>query len=108
MIDVNENLAAPKFDQLVYNSTVSESALPGSTVLKVQARDSDIASSDSKVSYSIQRGSGLGRFTVDSSSGKADYKVYYIITLSSTLFSSGKTLSSSGANRMTEVHTIPL
>lgn len=68
-MDVNENLHTPRFDMLVYNGTIEESAIPGQRVLVVRARDSDVGQADSKVSYSIQRGSGLGIFTVDSKTG---------------------------------------
>ena len=80
VIDVNENLASPQFDRLVYNSSISESAVPGQRVLKVHAVDSDTGAADSKVSYSIHRGSGLGRFSVESNTGES-YFVGVVVTI---------------------------
>ena len=77
---MNENLASPQFDRLVYNSSISESAVPGQRVLKVHAVDSDTGAADSKVSYSIQRGSGLGRFSVESNTGES-YFVSVVVTI---------------------------
>lgn len=65
MIDVNENLNKPQFEKLAYEGRVSESAPLGSQVIKVKATDSDTALSDHRLAYTIRRGSGLGRFSID-------------------------------------------
>ena len=65
VIDVNENLYAPRFDDFVTNASVRENAPVGTLVAKVAATDADPAGDDSRLSYFIRGGNGLGLFTID-------------------------------------------
>lgn len=66
VIDVNENRFAPQFDDFVLTGTVMENQLPGTHVMVVTAKDADASGPDSRVTYSIRGGDGLGVFNVDS------------------------------------------
>lgn len=66
VIDVNENRFAPQFDDFVLKGSVMENQPPGTHVMVATAKDADAAGPDSRVSYSIRGGDGLGIFTVDS------------------------------------------
>lgn len=62
IVDVNENLLAPVFENFFDYGYVSENEPVGTTVMFVKAYDPD----GDGVTYSIRDGSGLGRFTIDS------------------------------------------
>ena len=62
VVDVNENLLAPVFENFFAYGYVSENEPVGTTVMFVKAYDPD----GDGVTYSIRDGSGLGRFTIDS------------------------------------------
>lgn len=64
VIDVNENIHTPLFDNYVTNGSVYENSPIGTVVMQVIATDED-AGNDGEVVYSITDGSGLGRFQVD-------------------------------------------
>ena len=70
IIDVNENLYAPVFDDFVISGSVKESEPLGTTVMQIEARDKDsknpaASSDDYRITYSIRNGTGLGRFTIN-------------------------------------------
>lgn len=65
IIDVNENRFAPQFDDFVLNGSVAENQPPGTHVMVVTARDADAPGPDSRITYSIRGGDGLGVFTID-------------------------------------------
>ena len=63
IVDVNENLLPPVFDNFFAYGYVNENEPVGTTVMIVTAHDPDGA--EDSVTYSIRDGSGLGRFTID-------------------------------------------
>lgn len=65
IIDVNENRYAPKFDDFVLSGSVAENQLPGTHIIVVNAKDFDAPGPDSRITYSIHGGDGLGIFTID-------------------------------------------
>lgn len=65
VVDVNENRFAPKFDDFVVSASVLENKPPGTHVTRVKAIDSDPPGDDSRVTYSIRGGDGVGLFSID-------------------------------------------
>lgn len=66
VMDVNENRFAPIFPDFIANGSVAENLPIGSYVMHIQADDQDDPQSGvGQVFYTIQEGSGLGRFTID-------------------------------------------
>lgn len=65
VIDVNENRFAPQFEDFVVTGSLRENQSPGAHVMKVIAKDIDTPGPDSRISYSIIRGDGLGLFAID-------------------------------------------
>lgn len=65
IIDVNENRFAPQFDDYVLIGSVLENQPSGSHVMKITARDADAPGPDSRITYSIRGGDGLGLFSID-------------------------------------------
>lgn len=65
IIDVNENRFAPQFDDFVLSGSVAENQPAGTHVMVVAAKDADAPGPDSRISYSIRGGDGLGVFTID-------------------------------------------
>ncbi|KAH9487876.1 hypothetical protein Btru_068367 [Bulinus truncatus] len=66
VMDVNENLHAPVFPDFVAKCSVYENQPVGSYVMNVLATDmDDPASGVGQLFYTIQEGTGLGRFTID-------------------------------------------
>ncbi|XP_055629293.1 fat-like cadherin-related tumor suppressor homolog isoform X5 [Toxorhynchites rutilus septentrionalis] len=65
VVDVNENRYAPQFEDFVLTGSITENKPPGAHVMQVIAKDHDPPGPDSRVSYSIKGGDGLGIFTVD-------------------------------------------
>lgn len=63
IVDVNENLLPPIFDNFFAYGYVNENEPVGTTVMFVTAHDPD--GNEDSVTYSIRDGTGLGRFTVD-------------------------------------------
>ncbi|XP_070553228.1 protocadherin Fat 1-like isoform X2 [Ptychodera flava] len=64
VIDVNENVHVPRFDDFVTNGSVYENSDIGTVVMQVVATDED-SGNDGRIVYSIRDGTGLGRFTID-------------------------------------------
>ncbi|XP_065574069.1 fat-like cadherin-related tumor suppressor homolog isoform X5 [Artemia franciscana] len=65
VVDVNENVHRPKFEELVTNFTVKENEPVSTVVGKVVAVDFDPPGEDSRVAYSILDGDGFGYFSID-------------------------------------------
>ncbi|XP_068085237.1 fat-like cadherin-related tumor suppressor homolog [Anabrus simplex] len=65
VVDVNENLHAPVFEDFVLEAAVKENQPPGTLVTTVRATDADPKGDDSKISYSIRGGDGIGLFSID-------------------------------------------
>lgn len=65
IIDVNENKYAPQFDDFVLTGSVAENQPTGAHVMIVAAKDNDAPGPDSRITYSIRGGDGLGIFTID-------------------------------------------
>lgn len=65
VVDVNENLHAPVFGDFVVSATVLENQPVGTLVTTVHATDADPRGDDSRVSYSIRGGDGIGLFSID-------------------------------------------
>ncbi|XP_055371961.1 fat-like cadherin-related tumor suppressor homolog [Condylostylus longicornis] len=64
IIDVNENRYAPEFQDFVLTGSILENQPPDTLVMNIIATDADPPGPDSKVSYSIRGGDGLGIFTI--------------------------------------------
>ena len=79
IVDVNENLIAPKFDNFFAHGYINENEPVGTTVMFLTAHDPD--GDEDSVTYSIRDGSGLGRFTIDSN-GK--YRTLDMVSTEST------------------------
>ncbi|XP_068083905.1 fat-like cadherin-related tumor suppressor homolog [Anabrus simplex] len=71
IVDVNENLHPPVFPEFLLEASVKENQPPGTLVTTVRASDADPRGDDSKVTYSIRGGDGLGLFSIDSE-GRGD------------------------------------
>lgn len=65
VIDVNENRFAPVFEDFVLTGSVLENHPVGTHVTTIVAKDADLPGPDSRVTYSIKGGDGLGLFTID-------------------------------------------
>uniref|UniRef100_A0A2C9M9H4 Uncharacterized protein n=1 Tax=Biomphalaria glabrata TaxID=6526 RepID=A0A2C9M9H4_BIOGL len=66
VMDINENLHAPVFPDFIARGSVYENQPIGSYVINVQATDMDDPSGGvGQIFYTIQEGTGLGRFTID-------------------------------------------
>lgn len=65
IVDVNENLHAPTFDDFVVSANIFENQPVGSLVTTVRAKDADHPGGDSRIGYSIRGGDGIGLFTID-------------------------------------------
>lgn len=63
--DVNENLQAPKFQDIVASGSVRENKPEGTTVMQITAVDTDPPGIDSTITYSIRDGDGIGIFSID-------------------------------------------
>ncbi|KAM8768033.1 protocadherin Fat 3a isoform 4-T4 [Acanthopagrus schlegelii] len=68
VLDVNENLHAPYFSHFALTGLVKENARIGTALLQVSANDEDTGR-DGEVQYTINDGSGLGRFAIDEETG---------------------------------------
>jgi protocadherin Fat 1/2/3 len=66
VVDVNENLHAPRFKSFFERAAVPENLPAGSHVATVTATDADGPDSDDgRVDYAIRGGDGLGTFVID-------------------------------------------
>ncbi|XP_017135093.1 fat-like cadherin-related tumor suppressor homolog [Drosophila miranda] len=88
IIDVNENRFAPEFDDFVYEGKIKENSPKGTFVLNITARDVDTIDLNSKITYSITGGDGLGIFSVNHQGSisslsqlDAETKNFYWLTL---------------------------
>ncbi|KOX71254.1 Fat-like cadherin-related tumor suppressor like protein [Melipona quadrifasciata] len=72
VVDVNENLHAPLFDDFVVSASVFENQPVGTLVTTVHAKDADPLGGDSRIGYTIRGGDGIGIFSIDN---EAVYKV---------------------------------
>ncbi|XP_017121894.1 fat-like cadherin-related tumor suppressor homolog isoform X1 [Drosophila elegans] len=88
IIDVNENRFAPEFDDFVYEGRIKENKPKGTFVMNVTARDMDTVDLNSKITYSITGGDGLGIFAVNDQGSitslsqlDAETKNFYWLTL---------------------------
>ncbi|KAJ8866048.1 hypothetical protein PR048_033572 [Dryococelus australis] len=70
VVDVNENLYAPRFEEFVVAASVKENQHVGTLVTTVHATDEDSPGDDSRVGYFIKGGDGMGLFSIDNE-GKA-------------------------------------
>ncbi|KAK4880913.1 hypothetical protein RN001_004232 [Aquatica leii] len=65
VVDVNENLYAPVFNDFVISGSVLENQKIGTVVMQVNATDHDPPGEDSRIEYSIRGGDGIGIFSID-------------------------------------------
>ncbi|XP_075235036.1 fat-like cadherin-related tumor suppressor homolog [Lycorma delicatula] len=65
IVDVNENLHPPQFDDFVVSASVAENQPIGTLVTTIKASDADPPGDDSRVGYYIRAGSGVGYFSID-------------------------------------------
>ncbi|XP_023289907.1 fat-like cadherin-related tumor suppressor homolog isoform X2 [Orussus abietinus] len=65
VVDVNENLHPPVFEDFVVSARVPENRPIGTLVTTVRAKDADPPGGDSRVGYTIRGGDGLGLFSID-------------------------------------------
>ncbi|XP_031780785.1 fat-like cadherin-related tumor suppressor homolog isoform X4 [Nasonia vitripennis] len=65
VVDVNENLHAPVFNDFVISASVSENQPLNTLVTQVKAKDADPPGGDSRIGYSIRGGDGVGLFSID-------------------------------------------
>ncbi|CAL7945195.1 unnamed protein product [Xylocopa violacea] len=65
VVDVNENMHAPVFDDFVVSASVFENQPVGTLVTTVRAKDADPLGGDSRVGYTIRGGDGIGIFSID-------------------------------------------
>lgn len=65
VVDVNENLHPPVFDDFVVSASVFENQPIGTLVTTIRARDADPPGGDSRIGYSIRGGDGIGIFSID-------------------------------------------
>jgi len=65
VVDVNENLHTPVFDDFVVSASVFENQPIGTLVTTVRAKDADPPGGDSRIGYSIRGGNGVGIFSID-------------------------------------------
>ncbi|KAF5307380.1 hypothetical protein FQR65_LT07097 [Abscondita terminalis] len=66
VVDVNENLYTPVFNDFVLSGSVLENQKIGTVVMQVNATDHDPPGEDSRIEYSIRGGDGIGIFSIDS------------------------------------------
>lgn len=77
IIDVDENRHTPLFDDFVLSGSVLENQPIGTHVVKVVARDADAPGPDSRITYSIRGGDGLGIFTIDTDGMYSLFSFYH-------------------------------
>lgn len=65
VVDVDENVHSPQFEEFVVSASVAENEPPGVLVTTVQAVDADPPGEDSRVAYHIAGGDGVGYFSID-------------------------------------------
>ncbi|XP_076646629.1 FAT atypical cadherin kugelei isoform X7 [Halictus rubicundus] len=65
VVDVNENMHPPVFDDFVVSASVFENQPVGTLVTTVRAKDADHPGGDSRIGYTIRGGDGIGIFNID-------------------------------------------
>lgn len=80
VVDVNENLHAPEFEDFVISTSVLENQPVGTLVTTIKATDADPPGDDSRVGYFIRAGDGLGYFSIDDQ-GNFEYRFVFCIRL---------------------------
>nr|XP_023018375.1 fat-like cadherin-related tumor suppressor homolog [Leptinotarsa decemlineata] len=65
VVDVNENMYTPQFEDFVLTGKVKENQPVGTFVMQVNATDLDPPGGDSNIDYSIRSGDGVGIFSID-------------------------------------------
>ncbi|XP_076227334.1 FAT atypical cadherin kugelei isoform X9 [Nomia melanderi] len=65
IVDVNENMHPPVFDDFVVSASVFENQPVGTLVTTVRAKDADPLGGDSRIGYTIRSGDGIGIFNID-------------------------------------------
>ncbi|XP_026296983.1 fat-like cadherin-related tumor suppressor homolog isoform X4 [Apis mellifera] len=65
VVDVNENVHPPLFDDFVVSASVFENQAVGTLVTTVRAKDADPLGGDSRIGYTIRGGDGIGIFSID-------------------------------------------
>lgn len=80
IVDVNENLHAPVFEDFVLSASVFENQPIGTLVTTVRAKDLDPPGGDSRIGYSIRGGDGVGLFNIDEE-GKNFLKFLLLLNL---------------------------
>ncbi|XP_054259787.1 fat-like cadherin-related tumor suppressor homolog [Macrosteles quadrilineatus] len=65
VVDVDENVHAPVFEHWAVSAEVAENLPPGALVTVVKATDDDPPGEDSRISYHIGGGDGVGYFSID-------------------------------------------
>lgn len=76
VVDVNENLYPPLFEDFVVSASVFENQPVGTLVTTVKANDADSLGGDSRISYSIRSGDGIGLFSIDEQGELNNYTDY--------------------------------
>lgn len=72
VIDVNENRHAPQFEDFVLTGSIFENKPIDTHVMTITATDDDPIGPDSRITYSLKGGDGLGIFNIDN-----EGKLYY-------------------------------
>ena len=65
VVDVNENVHPPLFDDFVVSASVFENQAVGTLVTTIRAKDADPLGGDSRIGYTIRGGDGIGIFSID-------------------------------------------
>jgi hypothetical protein len=78
VVDVNENLHAPLFDDFVVSASIRENQPVGAQVTTVRATDADPPGDDSRVAYSIRGGDGIGLFSIDNEGKIQRFSIQHI------------------------------
>ncbi|KAL6080931.1 hypothetical protein STEG23_001955, partial [Scotinomys teguina] len=68
VLDVNENLHAPRFSSFVYQGQVQENSPAGTQVMVVTAQDDD-GGLDGELQYFLRAGTGLEAFSINQDTG---------------------------------------
>lgn len=79
IVDVNENLHAPVFNDFVVSAKILENQPVDSLVMQVKAKDADPPGGDSKIGYSIRGGDGVGLFSIDDEGEFLFYQPCFVI-----------------------------
>ncbi|OAD62219.1 Fat-like cadherin-related tumor suppressor like protein [Eufriesea mexicana] len=81
VVDVNENLHTPVFDDFVMAASVFENQPVGTLVTTVHAKDADPLGGDSRIGYTIRGGDGIGIFSIDNEGEYLMIPLFYWLSL---------------------------